>query len=597
MGITGENEIMVAKKKTGSKKKASSKKKSATKKTVAKKKAPTKKKSPAKKKASTKKKKPSPLKDTKVGLVDKPTTKKAPARKKKATTKKKATPKKAPAKKISAAVQKKVDAQICEMLGIDSVDEIKGDRIYKVDPIDVVVGLRIRTDIADEEISSKGESIKEDGQIHPITVWNKPGVGLELIGGECRLLGCEEQEISIELKVMVDVKDELHAWDLQMAENIIRGNFPILDLAEGMTLRKELHEELHPETKQGGTGRGRADDEKAERFTKQAAVQYDVPERQIYEWMSAAKLPEDVKDKIREEDTTAKRNALTRKALADLRKKRKHDKMKAEAQANIAARKSNKGSTETNASPKRKRKKVQVQDNEPEVKQGNVMLIHGDYLDVIPENTNDGEVDLILTDPPYDLDRATISHKERASINPDVEWDNLDTAWVLDLVSCLDMGGQMLIFAPIEAVGEYKRVIQAAGLVYKCTIHFHKTNPGILHRDENYLSSMEVCIWAVTKDNVHFFVPWENKGAAEVHNFVEGPICSGNERLDHPAQKPEWLIERLLKRHSTEGHIVVDPFAGVGTVAAVCKRLGRDCVSSEIDADFAETGNLRLDAM
>jgi len=259
--------------------------------------------------------------------------------------------------------------------------------------------------------------------------------------------------------------------------------------------------------------------------------------------------------------------------------------MKAEAKEKIDARKSK----ETNLKPKRKQKKGDTQEsNQPEVKQGNVILIHGDYIDVIPENTHDGEVDLILTDPPYDLDRASISHKTRSDINPDVEWDNLDTAWVLDLAPCLDMAGQMLIFAPIEAVGEYKRAIEAAGLVYKGTIHWHKTNPGVLHRDGNYLSSVEVCIWAVMPDELHFFVPWENKGASEVHNFIEGPACSGNERLDHPAQKPEWLIERLLKRHTLEEQIVVDPFAGVGTVAAVCKRLGRDCVSSELDADFAE---------
>lgn len=59
-------------------------------------------------------------------------------------------------------------------------------------------------------------------------------------------------------------------------------------------------------------------------------------------------------------------------------------------------------------------------------------------------------------------------------------------------------------------------------------------------------------------------------------------------------QKPEQLIERLIKASSLEGDLVLDPFAGVGTCPAVCKRLKRHFIGIEKDEKFVEAGNKRL---
>ena len=59
-------------------------------------------------------------------------------------------------------------------------------------------------------------------------------------------------------------------------------------------------------------------------------------------------------------------------------------------------------------------------------------------------------------------------------------------------------------------------------------------------------------------------------------------------------QKPERLIERLVLASSDEGDTVLDPFAGVGTVPAVCARLPRDFIAFELDADFVQAGRDRL---
>jgi site-specific DNA-methyltransferase (adenine-specific)/adenine-specific DNA-methyltransferase len=59
-------------------------------------------------------------------------------------------------------------------------------------------------------------------------------------------------------------------------------------------------------------------------------------------------------------------------------------------------------------------------------------------------------------------------------------------------------------------------------------------------------------------------------------------------------QKPEKLIERLVKGSSAKGDVVLDPFVGVGTCPVVCRRLGRRFIGIEKDRDFVETANKRL---
>lgn len=59
-------------------------------------------------------------------------------------------------------------------------------------------------------------------------------------------------------------------------------------------------------------------------------------------------------------------------------------------------------------------------------------------------------------------------------------------------------------------------------------------------------------------------------------------------------QKPEQLIERLVKASSIEGDLVLDPFAGVGTCPLVCRKLGRNFIGIERDRQFVEAAESRL---
>lgn len=67
-----------------------------------------------------------------------------------------------------------------------------------------------------------------------------------------------------------------------------------------------------------------------------------------------------------------------------------------------------------------------------------------------------------------------------------------------------------------------------------------------------------------------------------------------NLKLRHSHEKPEPLIEFLIRKSSLEGEIVLDPFCGSGTTAAVAARTGRQFITMDLDADFVEIANQRI---
>jgi len=59
-------------------------------------------------------------------------------------------------------------------------------------------------------------------------------------------------------------------------------------------------------------------------------------------------------------------------------------------------------------------------------------------------------------------------------------------------------------------------------------------------------------------------------------------------------QKPEKLIERIVKASSNEGYVVLDPFSGVGTTFAICKKLNRNFIGFEINPDYVAIAKQRI---
>ena len=80
----------------------------------------------------------------------------------------------------------------------------------------------------------------------------------------------------------------------------------------------------------------------------------------------------------------------------------------------------------------------------------------------------------------------------------------------------------------------------------------------------------------------------------DVWEFSHVHYCNEN-RQDHPTQKPEGLIERMVLASSDEGDLVVDPFSGSGTTLRVCQQLNRKAIGVEINPDYVAMTRNRLE--
>lgn len=73
------------------------------------------------------------------------------------------------------------------------------------------------------------------------------------------------------------------------------------------------------------------------------------------------------------------------------------------------------------------------------------------------------------------------------------------------------------------------------------------------------------------------------------------PFWSMPENTDHPTQKPEKLLAKIILASTNPGDLILDPFAGSGTTAVVAKKLGRDFVAIESDENYCLLAAKRLE--
>jgi len=221
----------------------------------------------------------------------------------------------------------------------------------------------------------------------------------------------------------------------------------------------------------------------------------------------------------------------------------------------------------------------------------------GDAKDLI-KDIEDNSVDLILTDPPYFLSegKTDIKFKDRSDIKRDQgDWDKQKIEILLELLPdmyrVLRDGGSIYIMTQDSLIGLLQNELSKAGFNPHATIVWHKTNPPPGAVRTQFCSSCEYIIFA-TKGEKHTF---NVEDGWNRHNFIEGPICMGNERYyNHPTQKPLYLFEKLMKISSNRGDTVLDPFAGTGTTGVAAKKLGRNFILFEKEKEYVNIIKARL---
>ena len=124
-------------------------------------------------------------------------------------------------------------------------------------------------------------------------------------------------------------------------------------------------------------------------------------------------------------------------------------------------------------------------------------------------------------------------------------------------------------------------------------------------RGRRFTNAHETLIWASKNASSKYTFNYEAmkslNGDLQMRSDWLIPICTGDERLKnrdgkkfHPTQKPENLLTRVIMSSSNIGDIVLDPFFGTGTTGAVSKKLGRNFIGIEQDANYAIEAQKRI---
>lgn len=124
---------------------------------------------------------------------------------------------------------------------------------------------------------------------------------------------------------------------------------------------------------------------------------------------------------------------------------------------------------------------------------------------------------------------------------------------------------------------------------------WHKTNPVPKLRKAGFLNSCEliVCMW----NKGH---KWNFTNQKDMHNFIESPICMGNERIKnpvHPTQKPLRVLKKLINLTTNPSDLILDPFSGVSSTGVAAIQLGRKYIGIELDEGYYHASVKRLNEL
>ena len=222
-----------------------------------------------------------------------------------------------------------------------------------------------------------------------------------------------------------------------------------------------------------------------------------------------------------------------------------------------------------------------------------------DFLRSIEKNG----VDLVLTDPPYIISKDSgmqqlkdsgKSHEKYgrkfATATDYGQWDKDYTIDDLQLAidefyRILRPGGSCIIFFDIWKIETLTNALSKFSK--HRLIEWLKTNPVPINSKATYLSNArEIAISSVKGGKATFNSKYD-KGVYEY------PIYGGKDRF-HPTQKSLPLFEELIKKHSNEGDIVVDPYAGSGTTYVASMNTNRVCLSCEPNEEYYEKTRERI---
>jgi site-specific DNA-methyltransferase (adenine-specific) len=219
-------------------------------------------------------------------------------------------------------------------------------------------------------------------------------------------------------------------------------------------------------------------------------------------------------------------------------------------------------------------------------------------------------VDLLVLDPPYNLTKKFGGEIFRETTL--AEYEKWFEGWFIKMLPPLKPTASIYVCGDWKSSASLHRVLERHVVVRNRITWEREKGRGA---KTNWKNSSED-IWFCTVSNDYYFnveavklkrkviAPYKENGLpkgwsetgegdfrlthpSNLWTDLTVPFWSMPENTDHPTQKPEKLIAKLMLASSREGDLVFDPFLGSGTTAAVAKKLGRNFFGIELDETYA----------
>jgi len=245
---------------------------------------------------------------------------------------------------------------------------------------------------------------------------------------------------------------------------------------------------------------------------------------------------------------------------------------------------------------------------------GNHTLFRGDAIKIL-KSIPDKSVNLIFVDPPYNIGKNFNGYKDKWE--SDDKYLNWCYEWIDLCIQKLKDNGAIYLMGATQFI-PYFDIFLKEKMHILSRIVWHYDSSGVQAK-KFYGSLYEPILFAVRDKDDYTFnaddILVEAKTGAKrklidyrkavptVYNSKKVP---GNvwyfprvrfrmeEYEEHPSQKPEVLLHRIITASSKEGDVILDPFSGTFTTSAVAMKLNRKSIGIELDEDYFNNGIKRL---
>ena len=246
----------------------------------------------------------------------------------------------------------------------------------------------------------------------------------------------------------------------------------------------------------------------------------------------------------------------------------------------------------------------------------NAAIVHGDTLDVLDQIVQDHSVHLIFADPPYNIGKRFSQTLDKwQSESEYVDWCK---QWLSICLRKLTPSGSFFLMASTQSMPHFDLFLRDR-ITILSRIVWHYDSSGV--QAKNRFGSMyEPILHCVVDEKNYTFnaddILVEAKTGAKrglIDYRKENPSPYNTQKVpgnawyfsrvryrmpeyeEHPSQKPEVLLERIIKTSSHPGDMVLDPFAGTFTTCAVAQKFGRCTIGIEKEQEYVKIGLRRLD--